>query len=84
MAYLFTPESNNDPEKEFQELSVFAAKQGFITINLHQYVEDMKEADMKLAEWDGHLSLAAHQRYGHALAKELSRIIEHYGPDPVN
>jgi chitinase len=44
----------------------------------------MKEADMKLAEWDGHLSLAAHQRYGHALAKELSRIIEHYGPDPVN
>ena len=75
MAYLFIPESNNDPEKEFEELSEFATAQGFTMINLSEYVKDMKEADMKIAKWDGHLSLTAHQQYGRALAKELSLII---------
>lgn len=75
MAYLFIPESNNDPEKEFEELSEFANAQGFTMINLYGYVKDMDEAEMKIKEWDGHLSLAAHQRYGKALAEELSRII---------
>jgi hypothetical protein len=75
MAYLFIPESNNDPEKEFEALSEFATAQGFTMINLSEYVKDMKEAEMKITEWDGHLSLAAHQRYGRALAEELSRII---------
>ena len=75
LAYLFVPESNNQPEEEFEKLSKIAAAEGFITINLHKYVDDMKEEDLKIAPWDGHLSLQAHQRYGVGLAKEIAKIL---------
>jgi DNA-binding protein YbaB len=75
LAYLFVPESNNQPEEEFEKLSKIAAAEGFITINLHKYVDDMKEEDLKIALWDGHLSLQAHQRYGVGLAKEIAKIL---------
>lgn len=60
MVYFFIFESNNDFEKEFEVLLEFVIVQGFIMINLFEYVKDMKEVEMKIIEWDGYLSFVVY------------------------